>query len=202
MAVPTTAWAEPAAGPEGPTAPAADPVGAAQSEGDLSGAAEAATAAREADPTPENWHREGEALEAMGDLDGAATAYEGEIAALPKDDEAGLKRARADLQRVRDDSRGRVEEEPASSHRGEFDKQWAPPAPKKKKKQVKPPSPVDKPPEDRIVRKWYFWVTVAAIVASAAAVTGIAIKASRDERRDALDQRRRKNIVVPPLFRF
>ena len=40
---------------------------------------------------------------------------------------------------------------------------------------------------ERIVKKWYFWVTILAIAASGAAITGIAIKAANDERKDSLD---------------
>lgn len=39
----------------------------------------------------------------------------------------------------------------------------------------------------KIYKKWYFWVTLTAIVASAAAITGVAIKAALDEPRDDLD---------------
>ncbi len=35
--------------------------------------------------------------------------------------------------------------------------------------------------------KWYFWVTILAIAASGAAITGIAVKAANDERPDSLD---------------
>ena len=58
---------------------------------------------------------------------------------------------------------------------------------------VKPPpprlgkAPVKPPPRERIVKKWSFGVTSLAIAASGAAITGIAIKAANDERKDSLD---------------
>jgi hypothetical protein len=58
-----------------------------------------------------------------------------------------------------------------------------------------------------VVNKWYFWVTVVAITASAGAIAGIASKAAIDERKAA-----RAGTLVPPtgavgqsapaLFRF
>ena len=213
LAWPSAAWAGPATGPEGPTPPPAEtppaepapksaeaPVDAAMEEGDLSEAADRATEARREDPSAANWRREAEIREQKGDYEGAAKAYEGELDALPAND-PGRDRAASDLQRVRERARGRVSTEPASTHREELDATWA--APKKKAPVTKRPSaPADKPPEERIVRKWYFWVTVAAIVASAAAVTGIAIKAARDERRDSLDQVRRPSVTGPAILRF
>ena len=170
--------------------------------GDLATAAELAREARQADPSPANWHREGEILERLGDYQGAAAAYRAEIDALPEDAQAARRAARADLERVRDASRGTVPDEPASQRRAELDERWAPtpkaaPAPKPKPQ----PQPVA-PPDEKIYRKWYFWVTVIAITASVAAVTGIAIKASRNERDDALDLQRMPGVQGPAIFRF
>lgn len=164
-----------------------DPAG--DQVGDLSKAAEDARAKRVAEPTTQNWTAEGEAFEALGDFGAAGDAYQGAIDST--EDPAELQAARADLQRVRDDSRGRVADEPASKHRMELDARRAPAAPPEPKVAVKPTAPpADTAPanaDDRIVTKWYFWVTIGAIVASAAAVTAISIKASRDERGDSLD---------------
>lgn len=91
---------------------------------------------------------------------------------------------------MRETARGRVEDEPVSTHRAEFDRQWVPPAPPEQLRPAPRPKAdpnLDKGEDDRIITKWYFWVTVAAIAASAGAVAGIAIKAARDERSDALD---------------
>ena len=195
MVLPRVAIAAP---PESPT------VGAALEEGDLTTASELAREAREKDPTAENWHREGKILEDLGDYDGAKAAYQGELQALPKDASGPRRAVQEDLARVDRASRGTVPDEPESQHRTELDKQWAgsAPPPRKAKKQAKPDAPGAKP-RDRIVKKWYFWVTIAAIVASAAAVTGIAIKAARDERRDALDRQRAPGgFALPTVIRF
>jgi hypothetical protein len=178
-------------------APAAVAPARAAEPGDLSALVDATTAAREADPSAANWRAEAEAKEAAGDYDGAADAYRGELEVLPEDGPdavAARRKSEADWERVREASRGRVEDEPESTHRAEFDRQWVPPAPPE---QLRPaPRPEadpnldpnsDRGEDDRIITKWYFWVTVAAIAASAGAVAGIAIKAARDERGDALD---------------
>lgn len=175
-----------------PTAHAAAPASAteAPAPGDLSAEVEAATAAREADPSAAHWRAEAQAREAAGDYDGAADAYRGERDALPEDAIDARRKSEADWERVRETSRGRVEDEPVSTHRAEFDRQWVPPAPPEQLRPAPRPKAdlnIDKGEDDRIITKWYFWVTVAAIAASAGAVAGIAIKAARDERDDALD---------------
>jgi hypothetical protein len=52
---------------------------------------------------------------------------------------------------------------------------------------VAPAPTVDKKPapvkHERIIKKWYFWVTVIAIAASGAAITAIAVDAARDEQK-------------------
>lgn len=172
------------------TAHAAAPTAEAPARADLSAQVDATTAAREADPSAANWRAEAEAKEAAGDFDGAADAYRGELEALPEDAADARRKSEADWERVREASRGRVEDEPVSTHRAEFDRQWAPPAPPEQLRPAPRPKAdpnLDNAQDDRIITKWYFWVTVAAIVASAGAVTGIAIKAARDERDDALD---------------
>ena len=175
------------------TAHAAAPPAEAAQAGDLSADVDATTAARESDPSAANWRAEAQAKEAAGDYDGAADAYRGELDALPEDApnaEAARRKSEADWERVREASRGRVEDEPASTHRAEFDRQWVPPAPPEQLRPAPRPKAdpnLDKVEDDRIITKWYFWVTVAAIAASAGAVAGIAIKAARDERGDALD---------------
>lgn len=189
---------------KGPAAVAAPTtVDEAIEAGDLGTAAELAREARQADPSPATWHDEGRVLELMGDYEGAARAYRAEIDALPDDAEAAKRAARADLERVRADSRGTVPTEPASTHRDELDERWAPaPAPPKPKPKAKPVPDAEPKDDEKIVRKWYFWVTVIAIAASAAAVTGIAIKASRDERDDALSLTPSPSMQGPPVFRF
>ena len=163
----------------------------ASEPGDLSAQADAAVAAREAEPTPATWRAEAQAKEAMGNYRGAAAAYAGERDALPEGDIDARRKAEVDWERMREEARGRVEDEPRSTHRAELDGQWvAPPTPEELRPAPRPkadPTIDNGPRSERIVTKWYFWVTVAAIAASAGAVAGIAIKAARDERSDALD---------------
>lgn len=154
--------------------------------GDLTTAKALARQVREAEPTAAHWLREAEVLERAGEHTAAAKAYRGARKAAG-DDQAAVAAAEEGLARVKARSRGTVPDEPASTHREELDPRWEPPKPKQPEPTPEPePEPL--PPEgDRIVTKWYFWVTVGAIAASAAAVTAIAIKATRDDEPDALD---------------
>ena len=179
-----------------------DSVAAALERGDLTSARELAAAQREADPSAANWRTEAEVLERAGDYGGAIAAYQAHLAALPGDDEAAKGIAKADIARVKDLQRGTTGGEPESTHRQELDKAWAPKKtkPKKKPKKKVVVAPVDEP-DDRVIDKWYFWVTLGAIVASAAAVTGIAIRASRQGQPDALGLQRAPT-TGPTMLRF
>jgi hypothetical protein len=183
---PTPAAAEPAAPAPAPD-PTAEPttLDGALEAGDLTTAKALAREARLAQPSAATWQREGEVLEQAGDHRDAAQAYRAAKRAAGEDAVA-VAAADAGLARVKASARGTIVDEPASTHRAELDPRWEPPAPK----QAAPPpetlpEPVGEP--DRIVTKWYFWVTVGAIAASAAAVTAIAIKAARDDQPDALE---------------
>lgn len=187
FAVAPTAVA-PAAEPKAAPAPAAaspTTIDGALEAGDLTTAKALAREARLADPSAATWQREGEVLEQAGDHREAAKAYHAAKRAAG-DDATATAAADAGLARVKASARGTIADEPKSTHRAELDPRWEPPAPK----QATPPPepPLEPEPEpDRIVTKWYFWVTVGAIAASAAAVTAIAIKAARDDQPDALD---------------
>jgi len=187
------------------SAPSSEPatVEEALAAGDLESARALATAAREADPSAANWRTEAEVLEASGEYGGAAAAYQGHLDALPADATAARDAALADRARVSAQSRGTQAGEPESTHRADLDSRWAPPPPKpkKKKKASTPPPPVDVP-DDRVIDKWYFWVTIGAIAASAAAVTGIAITASRQDKSDALGLSRAPSPMGPTMLRF
>lgn len=152
--------------------------------GDLTSARQLATEAREADPTAANWQREGEVLEASGEYREAAEAYRGAMEEAGEDAEA-VTAAEDGLARVGAAARGTVADEPESTHREELDEHWFP-KPEPEPTPTPEPAPVDVPVPERIVTKWYFWVTVGAIAASAAAVTAIAIRAARDDQDDAL----------------
>lgn len=182
----------PATEPAAATAPAPAPAPAppattlegALESGDLTTAKALAREARLAEPTAATWQREGEVLEQAGELRLAAKAYRSAKQAAG-DDEAAAAAAEAGLVRVKASARGTIADEPASTHRAALDPRWEPPP---AKQVAPPPEPiVEPPPPERIVTKWYFWVTVGAIAASAAAVAAIAIKAARDDQPDALD---------------
>jgi hypothetical protein len=162
-------------------------VGVDGAGGDLSAAREQAEAARKASPSARTWAAEARVCERQGDLACARTAR-GQQRALARDGSPERAEAEARLAELEDMSRGTVADEPASTRRAELDAQRSardlvkPPAPLLDRAPVQPP-----PPRERIVKKWYFWVTILAIAASGAAITGIAIKAANDERKDSLD---------------
>jgi len=171
--------------PEGETARAA---------GDLQTAFESARTARQAAPSAATWHAEADLLEQMGDFAGAEAAYRSELEALPKDAAAPRKAAQEDLDRVRERARGRVSDEPESAHREMFDARWMVIAPSSGKETSKSRPKLaaavpDVPPPEPVYRKWYFWVTILALVGSVAAVTVVGVRANRQDRPDALDPR-------------
>lgn len=172
-----------ASAPE-PAAPVS--VDAALASGDLGAARSQAEAARKADPSAASWAAEAAVCERQADLECARTARARQRdlapAGSPERAEAADK-----LAALEDMSRGTVEDEPASTHRDELDRARSSrelalrPAPRLDRAPGKAP-----PPRERIVKKWYFWVTILAIAASGAAITAIAVKAAQDERPDDL----------------
>ena len=181
----------------GAPSPATSEVDQRLEAGDLSGALELARAQRETEPTAENWLREAKVLDAMADLEGAVVAYE-KYLALTDSEATGAVQER--VAALKDQSRGAQEHEPTSKHRDELD---AARAARLAPSSAPPTTATNNAPKDRIVTKWYFWVSVAAIVAEAAAVTGIAIKAATTERADALGRSRKPvSVPGPALFRF
>lgn len=174
-----------------PTTTAAPPTTAAEAPNDdmdLAAQRADADARAAAEPSAQNHRRAAQLAEQAGAFTAAVASYEKEIAARPADDKEGRATAASDLARVRDRARGLVPDEGASTHRGALDAKWSPkPAEPPPAHKAAPPLP-DRPTDDRIVRKWYFWVTLGAIAASAAAVTAIAVKASRDDKPDVLDR--------------
>ena len=199
-ATPPTA-SEPTAKAETPPADAASATEDAAASGDLTTMREQAAAATKADPSAANHHREGKLAEEAGDSSAALKAYEAELAVTR--DAAARKSVQADVTRVRETMRGRVIDEPASTHRKELDKRWGTTKGSGTATSTTPvvaaPGPQKK---DRIVKKWYFWVAVVAIAARAAAVTGIAIEASRDDKPDSLDRRAPIIGIGTPALKF
>jgi hypothetical protein len=182
--------AAPAQGPtpEGPAASEAVPeeaaIRSALEAGDLTTARELAMARSAAEPSSDNLALEAEVHTAIGDYERAKAALDQAIAALPetaKDDRAALTQRRDELE---ERSRGVRTDEPESTHREQLDGERAErlaalaPAPEPT------PEPIDQPkPRVPIVKKWYFWVTLGSIVATAGAIVGVAISSSVKEQK-------------------
>ena len=160
-------------------------VDAALTSGELTGAREQAEAARKADPNVETWAAEAEVCERLADL-ACAKAARTRQRDLTKAGSPERAAVEAKLAALEDMSRGTVADEGSSTHRAELDTA-------RSGRDITPAKPVPdtpdkpKPPRERIVKKWYFWVTLGAIAASAAAITVIGIKAARDEQGTELD---------------
>jgi len=188
LALPATSLAAPGQGPtaEGPAAeskpapPAEAEVRSALEAGDLTSARELAVARRKAEPSVDNLTLEAEVWVALGDYERAKAALDQAIAAGPEPDAA--------LVQLRDDldlrSRGALADEPASTHRARLDRERADRL--AALEPVPPPSEAidGPPPKVPIVKKWYFWVTLGAIVATAGAIVGVAVASGLEERRD------------------
>lgn len=196
LALPVSVGAAPAQGPtpEGPAATASSEATAipepaairsALEDGDLTSARELAEARSAAEPTPDNLALEAEVQLALGDYERAKAALDRAIAALPEqaeDDRAALEQLRDEIEAR---SRGVKAEEPESSHREQLDRERAERLAALAPKPEPIPEPVDQPkPREPIVKKWYFWVTLGAIVATAGAIVGVAISSSVEERKD------------------
>jgi len=179
LALVFTARTARAAAPTVEAAPAS--VDAALTSGDLSSARTQAEAARKASPNVETWASEAEVCESLADLECAKAARTGQLklTTAGSPERAAIE---AKLAALEDMSRGTVADEGASTHRAELDKA------RRGRDAVAPVKPTpdiarDKPaqPRERIVKKWYFWVTLGAIAASAVAITVIGVKAAADE---------------------
>lgn len=199
LALPVTASAAPAEGPtaEGPaTAPPAAPPRESPSEvpdaaairsalesGDLSTARELAVARSKAEPSPDNLALEAEVWLALGDYEHAKLALDEAIETLPEDaadDRAALEQLREDIEAS---SRGTKPDEPESSHRERLDRDRAERLAALAPKPAPLPEVVDEPkPPEPIIKKWYFWVTLGAIVATAGAIVGVAVSSSLEAR--------------------
>ncbi|MEE9385706.1 MAG: hypothetical protein V3V08_20030 [Nannocystaceae bacterium] len=178
----------------------------ALSQGDSTTALARAQAARQANPSADSWFVEASVHDRM-------KAYAAAIAAYSKYLE--LSEASADPQRradagarinaLQEASRGAATGEPLSSHRDRLDaERVARTAPAVVPASVPAPPPPANTADVRVGNKWYFWVTMAAIVASAGVISFVAIKASAEDQDDALT---RGGLGLPPpgspaMFRF
>ncbi len=174
-----------AAAPTSEAAPSS--VEGALASGDLTAARSLAESAREASPSAASWGVLAEVCERQEDLVCARVArtQQRDLAAKGS---AEREAATVKLAALEDMSRGTVADEPASTRRAALDQARADrelallPKPK-----VDKPKPAPPPPKEKIVKKWYFWVTILAIAASGAAITAFAVKAAKDDQPDDLD---------------
>ncbi|HLT39082.1 MAG TPA: hypothetical protein VK034_22515 [Enhygromyxa sp.] len=201
LALPVTSFAAPAQGPapEGPAAPASDAaatgdaggedlgpaaIRSALEAGDLTTARELAVARSEAEPTADSFALEAEVHLALGDYQRAKSALDRAIAALPEDatqDRAALLEQREAIEAR---SRGARSDEPESTHREQLDRERAERLAALAPKSEPIAEPIDQPkPSVPITKKWYFWVTLGAIVATAGAIVGVAVASSVEERK-------------------
>ena len=179
---------------------------AALADGDLSTATELALARRVADPSADNYALEAAVWEALGDYEQAKAAHLATLEALPEDSEqrAAVEARLAELEEA---SRGTEADEPASVHRERLDQERADRLAALLPTPEPPPPIIDAPVSKPITQKWYFWVTLGAIVASAGAIVGIAVSTAVDENNEgsatASGARRAPTIPVGgAVFRF
>lgn len=151
--------------------------------GDLTTARELAVARSQADPSADNLVLEAQVWVALGDYENAQRAYTAARDALPEDAVDERERIDGEIAALEDASRGTRTDEPVSTERERID---AARAERLAALAPKPPAPqiVDKPKPVPITKKWYFWVTLGAITASAGAIVGLAVSSSIEERRD------------------
>ncbi len=154
-------------------------VEASLTDGDLSAARDAAVALSSAEPTTENFMLESEVWLALGDYDEAKTAILDAAEALPDDAPAQARvDLEAELQRIDTRSRGTVDDEPESTVRAELDGRLGRGVSLPGTAPAPGPAVVDVSTPEPIIKKWYFWVTLAAIAASAGAIAGVAISSN------------------------
>lgn len=152
-------------------------------DGDLSTARELAVARSAADPSTENLMLEAQVWVELGDYENAQRAYAAARDTLPEDAVDARASIDAEIATLEDASRGTRADEPVSTERERIDaeraERLAALAPK-----PPPPPLVDKPKAVPITKKWYFWVTLGAIAASAGAIVGLGISSAVEEQRD------------------
>ncbi|PRQ05849.1 hypothetical protein ENSA5_01690 [Enhygromyxa salina] len=184
------------------SAPDAALIRAALEDGDLTTARELALARSEAEPSAANFQLEAEVWEALGDYANAKRAYGQALEALPEgaDEREEIRAKIAELEAA---SRGTRADEPESSHRERLDRERADRLAALAPKLPPPPEVVDTPAPEPIVKKWYFWVTLGAIVASAGAIVGIAVASAVEDSQDtATGAARRPTPAGGVVFRF
>jgi hypothetical protein len=173
------------AGDEAPAAPASEipdeaAVRSALNDGDLTTARELAVARSAADPSTENFVLEAQVWVALGDYQNAERAYVAARDALPENATDQREFIDTELAALASTSRGTRADEPESIERERLDTERADRLAALAPKPLPPPI-VDKPKPVPITKKWYFWVTLGAIAASAGAIVGIAVASAVED---------------------
>jgi hypothetical protein len=197
----TSAEMSAAAQAEANTAEAAEAVAEPEAKVAPNAELKEAQATRRANPSAENWAREGDLLAAKGERAAAIAAY-------------GEARARSSDATLAAELDGKIDAM-ASGPQGPLPGTEVVESPASVGEEASPEVPgaalavntsdasVEREP---IVKKWYFWVTVVAIAASAGAITGIASKAAIDEQKATrggpLPAPGAGNLAAPALLRF
>ena len=163
---------------------AAPPAQAGTDAADLSAARVEAETARKQTPSAATWGREAEVCEKLADY---ACAREARTQQRALTAEGSAERAAVveKLKALEDMSRGTVGDEPASTMRADNDRARQKPLVTVAPARATDKKPAPAPKNERIIKKWYFWVTVIAIAASGAAITAIAVDAAKDEQKGA-----------------
>lgn len=156
---------------------------AALADGDLTTARDMAVARSAAEPSADNLVLEARVWTALGDYEQAKRAYGSARDALPEGAVEQRESIEAELQALEDQSRGTRADEPVSTQRERLDAERAE---RLAALSAKPPPPTitDAAKPVPITKKWYFWVTLGAIAASAGAIVGLAVSSAVEERRD------------------
>jgi hypothetical protein len=179
---PAASAAPPSEAPPSSDVPEEAAVHAALADGDLTTARELAVARSSADPSVESFVLEAQVWQALGDYEQAKRAYAAALELLGDQRQDDREAIEQELAAVEETSRGTRADEPASTERERLDRERADRlaalAPK-----PPPPPVVDVPKPVPITRKWYFWVTLGAIVASAGAIVGLAASSAIDEQK-------------------
>lgn len=204
-AIPAATTTTPAPSDAEPEPPPESDVHAALDAGDLSTARELALARSEADPSADNFVLEAQVWLALGDYDNAALAYAKALDALPEDASNERETITEALASIEASARGTKADEPESTHRERLDSERAERLAALNPKPPPPPEVVDTPKREPIIKKWYFWVTLGAIVASAGAIVGIATTSAIDDGNQDADQNAAARRPIPVggvMFRF
>lgn len=146
-------------------------------EGDLPSEVERASEAWAGTPNLETGTAWARALEVTGRYVEALAAWQ-QVASLEVLTPAQRAQVRVEVERMDGMARGRVLDDPASTERERIDRSREVEGPAPAPAPLNTAVPEEAPQADRVVDKWYFWVTLGVIVAAGATITGLAIQSA------------------------